>query len=408
MATVHGSKLGTDKEVQAVTVNLKEQQHLEKKLQTLSIEETYAVKLLELNNRITKVGNEKRKGRITKIKSHLTVEEIMQMRKLELKGGLKPMFTSVNFSNASKIDAAHKRLKLETEREKRSRSYQSSATPATLTSSTGTIKSLRSQKTVPTSLRRRNSLPYMLSVAPSKTPASSVRTTDDTHIYDLTTPNVDRTRTNSTLDEEAQEVEDRPKTSQGFSSASYRTHSGRSSRGLAYEKKFCSHDLAEKEAYENLSETEKQDVSPQREGMGRFAHTDPFSDRNEEFKSYEKQKMEELGSRKMLFYKRVDSYNANNPSFSAKRHAPLLRQKSSVANMDKKWQNSTTSDALITILSEKEKRENAWKGLNKIRYLRIPDEKMDLSGVSTLATDNLQLSDLMRYRSRKNIANKNT
>ncbi len=44
-------RAGSNKEVQAVTLNLKEQRLLEKTLGTLKLEEAYAVKLLALGNR---------------------------------------------------------------------------------------------------------------------------------------------------------------------------------------------------------------------------------------------------------------------------------------------------------------------------------------------------------------------
>lgn len=37
-----------------------------------------------------------------------------------------------------------------------------------------------------------------------------------------------------------------------------------------------------------------------------------------------------------------------------------------------------------------------WKDLNKCRYLRIPDEMLDLSGVNTLAKDQMKLFQMFR------------
>ncbi len=47
-------RAGSNKEVQAVTLNLKEQRLLEKTLGTLKLEEAYAVKLLALGNRFVR------------------------------------------------------------------------------------------------------------------------------------------------------------------------------------------------------------------------------------------------------------------------------------------------------------------------------------------------------------------
>ncbi len=106
-------KLGSDKDVQAWTNNAKEKRVLEKKLQTISLEEDYAIKLLELSSREVKVNNKRLKGKVSKIKSYLSPDEIIELRNLDLEGKLKAEYNQVNVNGAIRIAAAAKRLKMD-------------------------------------------------------------------------------------------------------------------------------------------------------------------------------------------------------------------------------------------------------------------------------------------------------
>ena len=44
----------------------------------------------------------------------------------------------------------------------------------------------------------------------------------------------------------------------------------------------------------------------------------------------------------------------------------------------------------------KERLMGLWKDMNKCRYLRVPDEKIDLSGINTLGKDQMKLFETMR------------
>ena len=43
-----------------------------------------------------------------------------------------------------------------------------------------------------------------------------------------------------------------------------------------------------------------------------------------------------------------------------------------------------------------ERKEEVWKDVNKCRYLRVPEEMIDLSGIVTLAKDQMKLFDCMK------------
>ena len=60
----------------AVTYNMKEDRCLEKSMQTLNLERSYSMKLLQLDHRIVKVNYKRLKDKVSRIRSYLSVEEI--------------------------------------------------------------------------------------------------------------------------------------------------------------------------------------------------------------------------------------------------------------------------------------------------------------------------------------------
>lgn len=107
-----GGAIGSHKEMTAVINNLKESRVLDKALQTLSLEESYSTKLLDLNNKLVRYKYARLQGNVGKIRSYLSPMEIATLRTQELEGRFKPETPIVSSSTASKIAAAAKRLKL--------------------------------------------------------------------------------------------------------------------------------------------------------------------------------------------------------------------------------------------------------------------------------------------------------
>lgn len=104
---------GSSKELTAMIVNLKEARILEKSVQTLSLEESYASKLLDLNSKMIKFNYRRLKNNVNKIRTNLRPDEISVMRSMENEGQFRaahPMMCSS--SSATKIAAARKRLNL--------------------------------------------------------------------------------------------------------------------------------------------------------------------------------------------------------------------------------------------------------------------------------------------------------
>ena len=101
-----------NKEVQAVTFNLKQQRLLEKTLHTIELEESYAIKLLHLNDREVRLRQNNLKNRVSKIKSYLEPKDVKEIRELDMQGKLKPMYNSLNTNSALRIAATARRLKM--------------------------------------------------------------------------------------------------------------------------------------------------------------------------------------------------------------------------------------------------------------------------------------------------------
>ena len=100
----------SDKQTQAVIFNFKEQRRLEKTLQALKIEEAYAVSLINLDGKVLKIGYKRLKDRVAKTKSHLSKEQINEMKDLEDEGKLPEKV--IKMESEVRIAAAEKRLKL--------------------------------------------------------------------------------------------------------------------------------------------------------------------------------------------------------------------------------------------------------------------------------------------------------
>ena len=99
-----------DKQTQAVICNFKEQSRLEKALQMLKIEEAYALSLINLDSKVLKIGYKRLKDRVAKTKSHLSNDQINEMKVLEENGEIKEKI--IKMESEIRIAAAEKRLKL--------------------------------------------------------------------------------------------------------------------------------------------------------------------------------------------------------------------------------------------------------------------------------------------------------
>lgn len=117
-----GNVIGSQKEMTAVINNLKESRVLDKGIDTLTLEESYSVKLLDLSTKMVNLQYNRLQANVSKIRTHLRPEHIASMRTLELEGKFKAESPIVASSSESKIAAAAKRLKFNNYNYKRSAS----------------------------------------------------------------------------------------------------------------------------------------------------------------------------------------------------------------------------------------------------------------------------------------------
>lgn len=103
----------SDKETRAVFLNFKELRSLEKNVQALDLEKAYSISLITLDQKLMKVSYKKLKDKVSRIRSHLNNDSIDELKHLEESGklNLEPSASKVDFN--IQIQAASKRLKLQ-------------------------------------------------------------------------------------------------------------------------------------------------------------------------------------------------------------------------------------------------------------------------------------------------------
>ncbi len=106
------SKLAKKKDAQIVQFNVKQQKLLQESLHGIRLQESYAAKLLSLGDREVKLRQANLNLRVSRVRSHLKPEDVAEMRRDELQGKTKT-FHQVNSNSKSRIAAAARRLKLD-------------------------------------------------------------------------------------------------------------------------------------------------------------------------------------------------------------------------------------------------------------------------------------------------------
>ncbi|ELT92194.1 hypothetical protein CAPTEDRAFT_196762 [Capitella teleta] len=109
---------GSDKEIQAMTCNQKEDRTLLKRLTTIDMEEQYSMKLLDVKHRQIKTKQNRLRSRVNKITSKLPANQIAEFRTQEEQGRFRQEYNPIAASGAQRIAAASKRLKLQSERDR--------------------------------------------------------------------------------------------------------------------------------------------------------------------------------------------------------------------------------------------------------------------------------------------------
>lgn len=138
-----------------------------------------------------------------------------------------------------------------------------------------------------------------------------------------------------------------------------------------------------------------------------------MEERRQEMIMEEQERFNELEERKKDFMKKLDDYFKENPVPDWTNPPPIVKlpppteeeaddAASTTGSVNKGMKYRLLPNRLTlekTFKSEEEYKAKIWelwKDLNKCRYLRIPDEMLDLSGVNTLAKDQMKLFQMFR------------
>ncbi|KAK6188495.1 hypothetical protein SNE40_004658 [Patella caerulea] len=383
MATL--ARTGSAKEVGAVTYNLKEQRYLEKSIQSLSIEQNYSLKLLELNHRVLRVNHRKLKDRVNRIKSNLSIEDIVELRHQESVGRFKPVANCLNLGSASKIAAASRRLNLGSvsDRPDVSQKY---------------YKKL--PKSAPFQSRRYSVSGEFASkrddIDISGGPSTSVGITPEIIVM---------APTKSFMKEQDNAIEQRPHTTD----VSIRNR--RSSLRPSTQSYSANHHCSNHSLFSSHSALEKELKCPSRASSIQKLPTvvddsiesnlgeNLFEERRQDMLYLEAINSDILKKRQEVFLQEVENYlkHSKAAGISESDLADTEDVDGATQPEEKGSRRRVGFDGRPPAEIYKERLLNLWKGLNKCRYLRVPDSVMDLSGITTLARDQFQLNSFWKH-----------
>lgn len=393
----------TEREMKATALNKKEERVLQKTFGTLNLEMSFTYNVISLHVRTVKANFRRLRDRVDKLKSNLTPEEITALRELEEQGKFKPA-QSFNVNAAMKIAAAARRLNLYPEGITRSRSMASARR------SLKTDKLLPSRSKTDTNLlrKRSNSVTGVFIDAP---PQDNTVRRNSTEL-----PSKVTIRPVSAAVADQTEQKSAKRTPVGLRPASSECYEREKPDLTKIPPSKAAPDYADlftNERTERVTEagTGKMKKSP-RDKMAMINVTDEaldtgrtklFEDRRQELLQDEHEFYLTLQKRKNTFIGKVDEYLLENPP--AKFDTPVMpiilphSAKDDEDIMAHSRRRVRKFDCERTFTTEEEYRQregDLWKDMNKTRYLRVPDEKLDLSGVVTLAKDQMQLYNLLK------------
>lgn len=421
----------TEREMKATALNKKEERVLQKTFGTLNLEMSFTYNVISLHVRTVKANFRRLRDRVDKLKSHLTPEEITALRQLEEEGKFRPT-ASFNVNAAMKIAAAARRLNLYPDGLNRSRSVLSSSRKGS------NDKLLQSRSKTDTNLlrKRSNSVTGAFIDAPTEDETVRRNSTDARvtfHADGVTEPEPEAD--NSTLKvpsiirplSAAQptltEAVLARKTNGALRPASSvggvdrdqepvlpKSITSPQKQSLEYG------DLFSNSSSDRITEPSsgKMKKSP-RDKMAMIDVNDEaldsgrnkiFEDRRQELLHDEQLYSKNLEKRKNNFIGKIDDYLLANPpvQFNTPR-LPIEIAKTDDQDEDDLLAHSRRRrryrqyDSSRTFTTEEEYNKlqgEMWKDMNKTRYLRVPDEKLDLSGVVTLAKDQMHLYQVLR------------
>lgn len=401
-------KMGRDKEMMAVTYNLKEDRCLEKSMQTLNLERAYSMKLLNLDHRIIRVNYKRLKEKVSRIKSHLSANEISDLKQLEAEGKLKPTHSVVNIGSAIKIASAARRLKLQTPQSRMSTFIQTpfpnGGDEQMTTPRSNTCNNLKRSNSVtgvfidapePRNDKRRNSTDNGVTFRPQ-----SAVTSSENHNQNQNGGNKIRPATSAYGNNNAKL----------FSPRSY-FQTPKVNGPIPSHSPYSSHSVAEKESRIQSGVVQSPSRAPRSAFMSDDIDSnlgdDLYEERRQDLIFEEEANFKMIGKKKDNFLDKIDAYLKENP-------VPDWSNPSGTINFDDTPDDDEIEETSSRIGSAgsrsrllpgrleisrtfsneeryRRKMMELWKDLNKCRYLRLPEERLDLSGVNTLAQDQLKM-----------------
>lgn len=404
--------------MKATALNKKEERVLQKTFGTLNLEMSFTYNVLSLRVRTIKANFRRLRDRVDKLKSNLTPEEIKMLRQLEEEGKLKPIST-FNVNAAMKIAAAARRLNLYPEGIKRSKT---SVSPSRMRSGD---KLLSSRSKTDTNLlrNRSNSVTGVFIDAPSEEPKARRNSIDSCTFTQSVIRPVSAAQApvcpmEGGLDTRSAEKDLRPATSQAVNREKTETAKVTKPPPPAPSPEVSMNDILKRGEYV----PEKGKTKSPRDKMSMINVSDEtldssrsklFEDRRQEMIQDEQVFSQGLEKRKKDFITNVDHYLQLNPPAKfdtpfVPKELPHIDTATGTDDDDEELMKYTRRrrqirryDSTRTFTTEEEykRREGElWKDMNKTRYLRISDDKMDLSGVVTLAKDQMKLFRILQHQ----------
>lgn len=399
----------TEREMKATALNKKEDRVLQKTYGTLNLEMSFTYNVIALHVRTVKANFRRLRERVEKLKSYLTPEEITALRQLEEEGKFKPA-TSFNVNAAMKIAAAARRLNLYPEGLKRSKT----AIAGRHTQNEEKLLPLRAKTEVNLLPNRRNSVTGVFIDAP---PLDNTVRRNSTDLPASTSAAIRPVSAAVPENHGQPSLSKVPKVLRPASS----DYSGRDKSAvleLAPQKSTSetSDGLFIHQVTERVTEsgTGKMKSKSPRDKMATMNVTDDtldsgraklFEDRRQELLQDEQIFLQALEKRKKQFIGKVDEYLEANPPakfdtpLTVPIYIPHAADDEDILAHSRRRRNLRQYDVSRTYTSEEDyqkRQKELWKDMNKTRYLRVPDEKIDLSGVVTLAKDQMQLYNILK------------
>ncbi|KAK3585291.1 hypothetical protein CHS0354_040237 [Potamilus streckersoni] len=417
----NSSKSYSNKEAQAQKLNEMEKRALSKSIKSLTREIKYATKLQSLDHRFIKVNYKRLKENVAKIKSYLSADEIVELRRLEEEGKLLPKVTSVNLNAAIKIAATARRLKLENHpmlfgRRPRSSANMSMEVPKPKKlldrpSTTGpTLKRSNSVTGVfidapePDQILRRSSVDGGVTLRPMSAIVPGMKDSEEIlgkRSRPSSSTGIDREK--SGLDREKTGI-DREKTS--MTKVSFKT-TETATNSTSHYAPYSSHKL-EKDLLAPPLRSARDTKSLDDSIESNFGD-DLFEEKRQLLLQEESARASALTQKTKSFLEKIDGFISENPPVDIEAALEFMRiravqekeeveEEQPVITTTRRLQRRSL-DFERTFINEesyKKRGADAWKDLNKCRYLRIPDERIDHSGVVTLAKDQMKFLQLLR------------